>query len=414
MDAAFAVALAGVAWLAVFGHRGMAPCAGVMAFAVALRRDARSALFDLVRPAHFARAPEAVAALSMAAFALWVAGTAFWSPTPGAEWLGLTILAAVLAAAALVYEATSAAPERARRMACAYAATVSLAAAALMFEGLSGGYLRDIIPPTDHSPYRWKDITALGRGVTAMAPLAFPAAAILKRITKSWAVAFAPVFALFIAAANFSIFANVVALGAGAIAFAAALARPRLALGIVAAITIGALALVPFAALAIPADAVLDGTAGPLPASWAQRLVAWRAASERALIDCFPWGCGADYARAWRGLGEMIAVPNSPIAVPAMPLHPHNAFIQIWLELGLPGVIALSVAAAALFRALARLQSDAATSAAICGVIAAAFFSVMLEASIWQAWRLAVFALAAFGGAVSYKLGRQGRPTTLA
>lgn len=401
---------AGVAWLAVFGHRGLAPCAGMMALMVAFRRDIWTSGFALLAPARllkppFFGAPLSIATLSAAVFVVWTALTALWSPTPGAEWLALTIASAALAGGALVYEAARAAPERARHFAVLFSGMVCFAAAALMFEGLSGGYLRSVIPPDDVSPARWKDMTALGRGVTAMAPLVFPAAVLIRRFTGSWAVAFAPAGAVFLAATQFSIFANVVAIAAGAAVFLAAMARARLVMALLAIAFASSLILAPFVASALPTEA-LFANGSLAPASWEQRLVIWREASERALHQCMPFGCGADYARAWRGEGAMIEVPSSPIPLPAMPVHPHNVFIQIWLELGLMGVGAFLAALIASAAALLRVGADARTAAAICAVAAVSFISVMSEASLWQAWRLAVFALAAFGCAVSYSVNK--------
>lgn len=401
---------AGIAWLAVFGHRGLAPCAGMMALMVAFRRDIWRAGFGLLAPQRelkqsFFGEALSIASLATAAFVVVIALTAFWSPTPGAQWLALTIASAVLVGGALVYEAVNAAPARARCFAILFALMVSPAAALLMFEGLSGGYLRGVIPPDDASPERWKDMTALARGVTAIAPLVFPAAILIRRLTGSWTAAFAPAAAAFIAATHFSVFANVVAIAAGAVAFFAAMLRPRSAMMALAILFAAALILTPFVASALPLEALFDN--GSLaPASWEQRLVIWREASDRALHQCMPLGCGADYARAWRNEGATIDVPSSPVPLPVMPVHPHNVFIQIWLELGLAGAGAFLTAMIASAVALLRINVDSRTAAAICAVAAVSFISVMFEASLWQAWRLAVFALAAFGCAVSYSINK--------
>lgn len=404
VDGAFIIGFAAFAWLAVFGHRGVAPATGLMALAAIRRPDFRRAARTLLDQGRFSPDPTAIALIAMCGFSVWIAITAFWSPIAGAEWLGLTILASAIAAAALVFEGLYAAPKRARRLAALYAAAVGVAAAALMFEGLSGGYLRSIIPPTDESPLRWRDMTALGRGVTAVAPLVFPAAALLRALTGSWSVAFTPAIAAFVAAIQFSIFANVVAIAAGALVFAAALARPRLVLKIVGAAFLFALLVSPFVAGALRAESILEGGADAIDLSWAQRVIVWREAGALAIEQCFPLGCGADFARALSAQGETIEIGASGIALPQMPIHPHNLFIQIWLELGLPGVAAFGFAMFAVLWALLRVRLDSATSAAITAALSAAFISVMFEASLWQVWRLAVFALAAFGGAVSYSI----------
>ena len=396
--------MAAAAWLAVFGHRGLAPCAGVMALSVALRRETWSAGFGLLYSVRRRPTPLSIAFVAMIAFAVWVALTAFWSPVPGAGWLGLTILVSVLSAGALVFEATRASASRARTMAAFYAAMVAIAAMAFLFEGISGAYLRSVIPPEDLTPQRWKDFIALGRGVTAIAPLVFPAAILLRWMSGSWIVAAAPALALFVAAIKFSIFSNVIGLIFGAIAFAAALSRPRLSVNLLSALIIAALLLAPFAAAQISAASVLDGDAEYLPTSWAQRLVIWRHTAVLTLDQCLPFGCGADYARALSEKGVTVGIPGWPLALPVMPIHPHNLFLQVWLELGLPGVLAFALALTASARALQKAPIGRSAIAAICAVASVSFVSVMFEASLWQAWRLAVLALAAFGCAVAYSL----------
>ena len=392
--------------LAVFGHRGVAPCVGVMALSVALRRRVWVAGFGLLSPRRLTTDPLSMAAAATLGFSIWVAATLLWSPIPGAEWLGLTVLVSALGGGALAFEAQTACVRRAGSFSVLFVFMVCAASAALMFEGLSGGYLRDVVPPEDSSPLRSKDFVALGRGVTAIAPLVFPAAVLLRRLTGSWLVALSPAAALFVAAAKFSIFANVAALAAGALAFGAALSIPRSGVKFWSALFMVALAAAPFVARGIPPGAVESGEFGFLPASWALRLVAWREAADAALGACFPFGCGADYARAISERRIMIEIPGWPVALPTMPIHPHNLFLQIWLELGLPGVILFAAAFIGGAAALLRANIDRMTYAAIAAVAAVSFISVIFEASLWQVWRLSAFALAALGCAVSYSVNK--------
>ncbi len=405
IDAMFAVALFCVSLLVVFGHRGVAPCVGFMALGVALRPSVWRNGFALLKPTRIFTEPLSAAALATVLFCAWVGVSGLWSPTPGAPWLAVTVLAGALCGGALVREALTASAKRAARFSWMYLAAVVVAVSVLMFEGLSGGYLRSIVPPVDASPLRFKDMTALGRGVTAVAPLVFPAIILLRQTTGSWVIAVAPAAMALLAAAQFSVFANVVAIVAGSFAFVAALAMPRATVGGLSLLFIVALLVAPFAFASMPIDAIIDGGVSA-PPSWAQRLIVWKEAGGEALGGCFPLGCGADYARAWSENAGSVALPNWPIPVSVMPTHPHNVFIQIWLELGVFGVAALAVAFAASALGLLRLSFDRTAIAAVAGVLAATFISVMFEASLWQAWRLGVFALAAFGIAVSYSINK--------
>jgi O-antigen ligase len=404
IDAMFAVALVGLAWLVVFGHRGVAPCAGFMALAAALRRSVWREGFSLLAPARLQGDFLSQAALAALLFCLWIAASEFWSPTPGAHWLAITVGASVLVAGALAHEALAASAARARRLATWFALAVFAAAAALMFEGLSGGYLRSVTPPDDLSAFRNKDMTSLARGVTAMAPLVFPAAIIIRRQTGSTLIAAAPAIMLAIAAARFSVFANVVALAAGAAAFLIALAQPKATLAAIAALFVAAALLFPVLATSLPFEELLsDGSAPP---SWAQRLFIWREAGDRALGSCFPLGCGADYARGWAENASFVTVPNWPVPVSVMPTHPHNVFLQIWLELGLPGLLLFCAAIGLGVASLLRRPIDRPVLSALAAAAAVSFISVMFEASLWQAWRLAVFSIAGFGIAVSYSVNK--------
>lgn len=398
----FALGLAAAAILSVFGHRGVAPCVGLMALAVALRRDVWAAGFGLLSPRRAAADPLSIAFVAMISFTLWVAVSALWSPTPGGVELGFTVFISVLAGGAISFEALRSPSHRLRRLALFFVASMLVASAALLFEGLSGAYLRNAFPPDDLSPQRIKDFTALGRGVTAMTPLVFPAAVLLRRMSGSWLIASAPVLSLLAAASCFSIFANVAALVIGGFAFLAAFAFPRTMIGVLTGLAIVALLAAPFIASHLPVDFVLNGDAAGWPVSWAQRLFIWKEAGRVTLTECLPLGCGADFSRALSAKGATVAIPGWPTELPVFPIHPHNVFLQVWMELGLPGVAALAIAFAASGAALLRIKAERSTFAAAAAAIAAAFISVMFEASLWQVWRLAVFALAALGCSMSY------------
>ena len=395
----FAVAFFAVAWLTVMGHRGLAPSVAFMAIAVGLRRETWRGAASLVFPRGLRARALSIAAWSGGAFCIWIAITGAWSQSAAdAAWLALTVFSALAASGALIFEALNASPRRAARLGAMFSIAVAAGVLALFFEGLSGAYLRDVTPPVDTSPARWKDFVSLGRGASAMAPLVFPASVLIWRLTRVRVLgaAFAPI--LFVASAQFSIFTNNAAIAAGSLAALVALARPNTATLFVAALSILLLVFAPVFAAGV--GAALDGA--DLPASWAQRVVIWKEAGETALSSCMPLGCGADYARALAAEQRLIAAPGPAFGLPAMPIHPHNAFLQIWLELGVPGVLTLSAAICAAALAIIRARPGGAAAAAICGAAVAVLVSLMTETSIWQAWRLSILCLAAFGAAMAY------------
>lgn len=72
-----------------------------------------------------------------------------------------------------------------------------------------------------------------------------------------------------------------------------------------------------------------DGVAG----SFGHRYYIWRFATDRALERPFA-GWGYDSSRSIPGGHETFAIGKE-----MMPLHPHNGVLQLWLELGIPGLL---------------------------------------------------------------------------
>tara|TARA_R110002095_G_scaffold98794_3_gene86790 strand:- start:357 stop:1577 length:1221 start_codon:yes stop_codon:yes gene_type:complete len=68
-----------------------------------------------------------------------------------------------------------------------------------------------------------------------------------------------------------------------------------------------------------------------------------------------------------------------------LPSHPHNHIMQVWLELGGGGAIILAFLHFMLFRAIAKLESRAATAWALFFTVAS-FVILSLSHSIWHKW----------------------------
>lgn len=178
--------------------------------------------------------------------------------------------------------------------------------------------------------------------------------------------------------------------GAAALAVAARFGRRvPAALGLLGA---AMLLLVPL--LLPPALPLLQ--ADRMPPSAAHRLLIWRFVSgriaERPLL-----GWGMDAARSIPGGKDLIApaeldalgitrrgVRTLLLEVPHLPLHPHNAPLQLALELGLPGLLL----GAALLAAIGLAASRCAAPAMAAGAMAAALVTLMLGYGAWQEWLL--------------------------
>jgi exopolysaccharide production protein ExoQ len=133
----------------------------------------------------------------------------------------------------------------------------------------------------------------------------------------------------------------------------------------------------------------------PWPNSEVHRLVIWQFASERIFENPL-FGWGLDASRAIPGGGDdlfLFQVSDSPITGRAMPLHPHNALVQIWLELGLLGVMLVGAIFSLAVAGIPESTSNRAGPATLVATTACAFTIVQLGFGIWQGWWMASLGL---------------------
>lgn len=116
------------------------------------------------------------------------------------------------------------------------------------------------------------------------------------------------------------------------------------------------------------------------------RLYIWEFSAERAL-DRPVMGWGLDASRLLPGGEEKL-----PQGGNRMNVHPHNAFLQVWLELGAVGAALLALWLYLLCRFLDR-AADRIAVACAAGSLVSALVIANLSFGIWQTWWLAVLAL---------------------
>ncbi len=114
-------------------------------------------------------------------------------------------------------------------------------------------------------------------------------------------------------------------------------------------------------------------------ASWQARLDIWRFATR--LIAHRPLtGYGLDASRAFE---------------PAIPMHPHDAALQLWLELGAPGALFAALFFGWLFYKIARVaRSDPHWAAVACATGFVYVFIGAISFGVWQEWWLGAGAMA--------------------
>jgi O-antigen ligase len=329
------------------------------------------------------RAPAAI----LAALALWGAVSAAWSIDPGRSLILAARLAGLFAAGvALACAAERVAAPRRLILALALGTGVALALAVVDYAS-GGGVLRHF-----HTRPYWPML--LDQFTTVLAILALPLAAALARYGAGLGLA----AALVMAAAVFGLVDTGAKLAlAAALPVAALTWWRRRATARVAAIA--SLAAILAAPLILPPLVRLPGAlhiADSLKASGGHRLLIWQFAGAR-IAEHPVLGWGLDASRAIPG-GEDAARAASA-AHPEqdqLPLHPHDAALQVWLELGAVGAALAGLFAALLWWRLGNAAWPPLAAAAAAGGLAAALVIAAEAYGIWQEWWLGSLALVLF------------------
>ena len=238
------------------------------------------------------------------------------------------------------------------------------------------------------------------RATTAIAVLSWPAALFFLQRKAPVVAAIALMTGAFLVQ-DLQKWASLIALLSGAMVFGASLLSARVTARVLAA----CVALLLIAAPILPRTVLApDAVVRAYPSiafSEYHRILIWDFAAQRiAERPLLGWGMNSsrvmpggkdtapmDITGRTRGTGE------APVEL--MPLHPHNTPLQLWLELGVPGVLLAAILMVGLLllagRHPAGPMARAASLATITGVIAIAAMSF----SMWQSWWLAVVWLAA-------------------
>ena len=323
-----------------------------------------------------------LAAALLGCLLVWGTASAFWSVNPlrslimAARLAGLIALGLALAAAA----SRITAPRRLTLwLLGGFALGVAMAAAELATHGALGAPFTDrayqaarlnrasvtfaiLLPPIT---------AALLRGGPAVCPLSFAAAtaamifALAGTAAKAALIAGLPIGVLFY-------------LAHGRAAYAAAIVSVLVIIS--APLTFARLERIP--AFAETADAI--------KLSAGHRLLIWSFAGDR-IAERPLAGWGLDSARAVPGGKDPIRPGQS-----WMPLHPHNAALQLWLELGVPGTVLFALIVSVVWMALARANWPRLYCAAAGASLAIALIASCAAYGIWQEWWLGTLAISLF------------------
>lgn len=194
---------------------------------------------------------------------------------------------------------------------------------------------------------------------------------------------------ILLAALSFDMQVNAAALFLGAIGMACAWYFPRQAVAATFGGLAGAVLVMP---IALPGliQLIPDGLRDSLPLSWIWRLEIWTYVSDE--IWQSPWiGQGLDAARS---VQSDIEIPG--FTVEALPLHPHNAALHVWLETGVVGVLLLAVTLIGLGERMNAAKSLTKFQAMATVWVVWVYASLLLFSyGAWQEWHQGAVALAA-------------------
>ncbi len=273
--------------------------------------------------------PDRAIAMALAALVLWCAVASLWGFAVTKSLILALRIGAIFAAALVSFAIARRLDAEVRAGLGAWLlAGILVALAIMVMERLLGypifGFLTGLPPQDDFLPSR------LNRGATAMAMMVWPATALLWR---RGAAAAALVFLAGVGVILGSLASGAAVLGLAAGGSTALLALPHRKAGrlVLAAATVLVLAGSGLAAKEMYRGGWQD--ADWLAGSAQHRVEIWNHVAE--LIEQKPLtGWGFDSARALKkdratGYGD----PKQ-----LLPLHPHNAPLQVWLELGAIGV----------------------------------------------------------------------------
>ena len=336
-------------------------------------------------PLWWRRAPEWPLAGLLFALALWGAGTLAWSPAlarvspddPESQF-AIKLLVQVVALGLVAAGATALSGRAAQRALALLVGGLLILGAVLVWEGATTAWIYRQLMAALGDPIR-PDLAErnVGKGQFVLALLAWPALAFLRRERPALIPLLVGALLLCVFLLNEA--APVAAFAAGGVAFL--LVRQLGALG---ARAVGLLLAVqvllsPLLVHAATAAGLFQRLSQGTPESWRQRLDVWTFAAERV------------FERPWFGWGL-----EASRTFPAVPLHPHNGALQVWLELGMVGALLLALIWLRVFESIARAAERDRTAAAACAGAAGAYFTIgALSYGVWQEWWLAAGALSA-------------------
>ncbi|HEY1799198.1 MAG TPA: O-antigen ligase family protein [Stellaceae bacterium] len=363
------------------GAAALEGMAGLCAFGLVLTRPA-------VYPTRL-RHP----AMLLALLVVWGALSAAWSIVPDRSLL-LAVRLLGLFAAGLALAAAAARIEQPRRLLGLLVAGSALGIAVAAGDRITGGRVNALLHDRIYLPAETNQV------MIALAILVLPAVAAMWPRHRALAVV-ATIIAVVAIALSVDESAK---LGLALAVLIGALAywRRRITARLLVFASVLFVILAPLTLPRLAHMPRLFDTVDNFKESAGHRLLIWSFVGDH--IAEYPFlGWGLDSSRAIPGGGIVIRPPGETW----LPLHPHNAALQVWLELGAVGVLPCVALLALLWYRVAGAAWPRLYGAAAAGSLAAALTVGFLSYGVWQEWWLGTLALALFAVLV---LGRVATP----
>jgi len=380
-----AAALALLLPLGVLGPRMINVAASIAALLVALRLAADTGARPGAILAALRRPAVAIAALLIA----WGFASVLWSANPRQSLDISLTLAAIFGGGFVLLAAVARMGDAARTRIASFFLAGGVAVLVLLAVDIrADGMLRAVV--SGHGFIAFPTLNHLNRFSSMAALLGWVAVAIVwRRHGAAWACvpAVASVAAMYVLEPT----TPGAAWLAGALVFALAWYRVRAAMWLLAGIVVARALLVPwFDAIApLLEDIVIaQGLQIPLQ-SFGHRLEIWSFAADM-LRDRPLTGWGLDASRSIPGGRELVTIFRSFINPysEAMPLHPHSMTTELWLELGVPGILLGIAFVGRVLAAVPAAFPDRPAHAAAMAMAATAIVIAESSYGVWQDWWL--------------------------
>ncbi len=385
-------------------YRNIAAQVMLMGLLSALHPSVLSSVMYLFRARLHPRNTSVTLMISLLIILIYALSSSFWSEAPFA-WLSvLQFFFVVVLSATFLLFALNVDLKIVKRVCVIYMLGVILGGWLIGIEALSGSWIRDMLHEGTNTD---KDAVSSARGASLaiylMIPLCYALVTdniISQRLKGAGRklVIISVGGAVLVAAVLLPLEINIIAFLMASLSAIAAFLIGRNIYDISIKLAVLGLIFTPFLFILLPPIDQLSNVES-LPVSWTHRLIIWRYTAEEVLSGPlqFFFGGGAQAAWALSMDAEtiLVATANQPLSM--MSGHPHNLFLQLWLEFGLVGVAIVTLVCTQLLRFNISKAFSPSGMAAICALLGVFLVFAMVETNLWSYWRLAAPTLALFG-----------------